>query len=322
MAYRNPFMDQFGLQIPILQAPISSVASLELVQAVGQAGAMGSLGLTEVPPDRCRDNIIALNDLAVPYFVNFVLRFGNKTIREVAAMRPPCITLSFGLDAALMTDIRQLGVRVGVMTGSAGGAAAALAAGADFLIAQGMEAGGHVQSSRPLRDVLAEVIGAAGQVPVVAAGGIATGTDIAAALAMGAQAVMLGTRYVATAESRAHADYKQALVAAQPVDRAYTNCFDIGWPYAMHGVLRNDTFLAWEAAGCPAAPDRPGEGDVIAREGATPIFRYSDTAPLRGAVGDVLSACLYAGKGVGGIDRIEPAGVMTRRLWAEVCQLM
>lgn len=322
MAYTNSFMEGFGLRIPILQAPISSVASLELVKAVGLAGGIGSLGLTEVPLDQCQQKIATLNALSLPYFVNFVLRFGTEAIREVAAMRPPCITLSFGLDPGLLADIRQTGVKVGVMIGSADGASAAVAMGADFLIAQGIEAGGHVQSSRPLAELLAEVIARAGQVPVVAAGGIATGRDIATALATGAQAVMLGTRYVATEESMAHAQYKRALVAAGSDDTVYTNCFDIGWPYAMHRVLRNETFRKWEAAGCPMAPDRPGEGDMIAQGSGAPILRYSDTPPLRDAVGTVLEACLYAGTGVDGIDRVEPAGALTKRLWAEARQLM
>ncbi len=322
MTYTNPFMAEFGLRIPILQAPISSVASLAMVQAVGQAGGMGSLAFTQTPLDQCLDKITALNALGVAYFVNYLLRFGTETILDVAAARPPCITLSWGLDAALIADIRRAGVRVGVMVGSADGASAAMAAGADFLIVQGIEAGGHVQSSRPLTDLLAEVIARAGHVPVVAAGGIATGRDIAAAMAIGAQAVMLGTRYIATDESHAHAQYKQALVAAGADDTVYTNCFDIGWPYAMHRVLRNDTFHRWEAAGCPAAPDRPGEGDVVAQVGGAPILRYSDTPPLRDAVGTVLAACLYAGTGVDGIDRVEPAGALTERLWAEARQLM
>lgn len=319
---RNDFMAMFGLTIPIVQAPISSIATLDLVQAVGRAGGLGSLAFTQLPLDLCLQNIAALNALEVPYFVNYLLRFGSHTVRQVAAARPPCITLSWGMDAPLIADIQTCGVRVGVMVGSAEGASAAVAAGADFLIVQGMEAGGHVQSSRPLHDLLAGVVARAGQVPVVAAGGIATGRDIAAALATGAQAVMLGTRFVATKESLGHQQYKLALVAAARSDTAYTNCFDIGWPYAMHGVLRNDTFRMWESAGCPAAPDRPGEGKVIARHGDTAIVRYSDTPPLRDAVGDVLAACLYAGAGVAGIDQIEPAGAVTERLWAEALRLM
>lgn len=322
MAYSNDFMAMFGLHVPILQAPIGSCATLDLVRAVGQAGGMGSLALTELPLAQCEQHITALNALHLPYFVNYVLRFGTETVRDVAAMQPPCITLSFGLDPVLITEIRRKGIKVGVMVGSVNGADAAVTAGADFLILQGMEAGGHVQASRPLTEMLAAVVALAGAVPVVAAGGIADGADFAAAMAAGAQAVMLGTRYLATAESLAHAQYKQALVGAVAGDRALTNCFDIGWPYAMHGVLRNETFELWEAAGCPTAPDRPNEGEIILRKGDATVVRYSDSPPMQGFVGDAMAACLYAGTGVDRIDRIEAAGPLTTRLWSEARTLM
>ena len=205
MSYSNDFMAMFELHVPILQGPIGPCATLDLVRAVGQAGGMGSLALTELPLEQCEQYIAALNALHVPYFVNYLLRFGTATVRDVAAMQPPCITLSWGLDPALIADVRRKGVKVGIMVGSVKGAGAAVSAGADFLILQGMEAVGHVQASRPLTDMLTAVVALAGAVPVVAAGGIAAGADIAAALAAGAQAVMLGTRYLATVESLAHA---------------------------------------------------------------------------------------------------------------------
>jgi hypothetical protein len=90
----------------------------------------------------------------------------------------------------------------------------------------------------------------------------------------------------------------------------------------MHGVLRNSTLEAWEAAGSPAAPNRPGEGDVIGHHGDVPIIRYSDTNPFAHATGDVLAACLYAGAGAPHIHSIEPAGALVSRLWAETRALI
>jgi NAD(P)H-dependent flavin oxidoreductase YrpB (nitropropane dioxygenase family) len=129
---------------------------------------------------------------------------------------------------------------------------------------------------------------------------------------------MLGTRFVATRESGAHPDYKAALVAARPEDTAFTNCFDVDWPHAMHRVLRNSTLVAWEAAGSPQPPHRPGEGEIVFWQGGSGLVRYCDTPPGTDAVGDPLAACLYAGTGVQDIDRIEDAGDLTSRLWAEV----
>ena len=318
MGYSNRFMQDMGLQIPILQAPVGAAAGPDLAEAVGAAGGMGSVPLTNMSLPEALAVVSRLKTRGVPFFVNFVLVFGDETIRAVAGARPPAITLSWGLDRALVADIRASGVRVGLQVGSQAGAEAALAAGADFLIAQGMEAGGHVQSSTPLAVLLPQVVDLAGTVPVVAAGGIATGAAIAAALNAGAQAVTMGTRFVATRESSAHDLYKQALVqAAGPETTALTNCFDGGWPYAMHRVLRNSTLTAWEAAGCPAAPHRPGEGDVLARAGGAEVRRYDDTPPFAGLLGQIEGACLYAGTGVGAITAIESAATLMARLWDE-----
>lgn len=319
MTGSNALMAMFGLTIPILQAPIGSMASPDLLRAVGRAGGMGSLAFTDMQPQAAVAQIELLAAFRCPYFVNFLMRFGAGCIREVAMARPPAITFSWGQDPGLMRVVKQQGVKLGVQIGAPGAVAAAIEAGADFLIAQGMEAGGHVQSSTALAACLAQVVKLAGDVPVIAAGGIATGHDIAWAMGQGAQGVMIGTRFVATVESRAHAVYKQALVEAGDEDTALTNCFDLGWPYAMHRVLRNTTLEAWEAAGCPAAPDRPGEGDVIAMDATGPLIRYMDRPPSDLAEGDIAAACLYAGMGVAAIDRIEGAEALTRWLWREAC---
>ena len=315
-------MRMFGLTVPILQAPIGGAAPPELVQAVSHAGAMGSLALTWTPFTEAADQIATLNATGLPYFTNFVLRFGTSGPRAALRHRPPCITLSWGCDAETIALAHELGIRVGVQVGSAAGAAAAIAAGADFVIAQGMEAGGHVQSTTPLARLLPAVLATAGQVPVVAAGGIASAGQIAACLKQGAQAVMMGTRFVATRESSAHPDYKQALVAAGSDDTSFTLCFDLTWPFALHRVLRNATLEAWEAAGHPAPPFRPGEGEVLFHQNGQPVLRYSDDTPHASAAGDVQGGSLYAGTGVGFIDKVEPAGAVVARLWAETLPLL
>ena len=188
------------------------------------------------------------------------------------------------------------------------------------MICQGIEAGGHVQSPPPLWDLLPRVVEAAGDVPVVASGGIGDGAGIARALARGAAGAMLGTRFVATQESRAHGDYKARLVRADAGEAALTVCFDGGWPYAAHRVLRNRTLDAWEAAGCPPAGHRPGEGDVTGHTASgEAIRRYEDTAPREGFTGDALEMALYAGTSCSVIHDLPPAAELVRRLWAE-CQ--
>jgi nitronate monooxygenase len=319
---RNRFMDWFGLSAPILQAPIGSYSCEALVTAVAQGGGMGSIAMTWTDPEKGLASAAVLRDRKVPFFFNFVLRFGTTHPARYIGAGLPAVTLSWGIDAELIARFKSGGTRVGVQVGSAAGANAAIDAGAEFIIVQGIEAGGHVQSSTPLAKLLGDTVAIAGTTPVVATGGIAAGEDIARAMKAGAQGVMMGTRFVASDESLAHPAYKQALVDATAEQTVYTNCFDIGWPYAMSRVLRNSTFEMWEAAGNPAAPYRPGEGDVVFRCGNDTLVRYCDTGPAVGAEGDLLAGCLYAGTGVGHITNVRPAAEIVTSLWDEARQLL
>jgi NAD(P)H-dependent flavin oxidoreductase YrpB (nitropropane dioxygenase family) len=158
-------------------------------------------------------------------------------------------------------------------------------------------------------------------VPVVAAGGIADGRGLAAVLALGAQAAWLGTRFVAAAEANTHDRYRERVVAATVTDTAYTGCFDGGWPDAPHRVLRNATVDAWEQAGRPAAPDRPGEGQVVARDGrGAEVVRYTDLMPWRDLDGDVEDMALYAGQSAGLVHEVRPAAEIVASLVREAEQ--
>ncbi len=314
---KNSFMNWFDLSVPILQAPIGGAATVSLAKAVGQAGGMGSLAMTWTEEAIGKSHIAALEASRVPFFLNFVLRFGTEGVRRFLRPGLPAITLSWGVDRKVIEMARGMGIKVGVQVGSSVGAMDAIAAGADFIIAQGLEAGGHVQSTTPLAQLLPRVLRVAGSTPVIAAGGIVRAEDIAAALRAGAHAVLMGTRFLASREADAHDFHKQAIVAAGAADWAFTNCFDVDWPHAMHGVLRNSTLEMWEAAGCPAPSHRPGEGEVVAYHGGVPIIRYCDTPPQSNATGDVGACCLYAGKGAQYIDDIAPAADIVKRLWAE-----
>jgi nitronate monooxygenase len=278
---------------------------------------MGSLAATWMTVEEGKTKIRELKSKSVPFFLNFVLHFDVSHALALADEGVPAVTFSWGCDRELIRALRERGIKVGVQTGSVEGAIAASEAGADFVIAQGIEAGGHVQSTTALASLLSGCVTALPGTPVVAAGGISTGKDIAGALNRGAAAVMMGTRYIASRECLAHESYKAALVQAKSDDTVFTNCFDIDWPYAMHRVLRNKTFTAWEAAGCPASPSRPGEGDVIGEIGGKPVVRYCDTPPGAGFEGSADEACLYAGTSVDGIETIEPAFDLTNRLWRD-----
>lgn len=309
-----------GQRLPIIQAPIGSAATGDLVTAVCKAGALGGLALTWDSPEAAAARVTAQRKAApgIPFFANFVLHFPCAALDAALAAGVPVVTFSWGVDAARIARAQRAGAKVGVQIGNVEGAARAVEAGADFLIAQGVEAGGHVQSTTPLAILLPRVLAVAGDRPVIATGGIASSAAILPVIAAGAAGAMLGTRFLATHEAGAHPDYKAALVAARSEDTAFTNCFDIDWPHAMHRVLRNTTFTAWEAAGSPPPPRRPGEGEIVFRQNGADLVRYCDTPPGREATGDPLGACLYAGTSVADIDRVEGAANLVTRLGAEV----
>ena len=317
MLFRS--LDLTGQTIPIMQAPIGSAAAIELAAAVSRAGALGGVGLSWSDPEAARAIVKSMQAGADghPVYGNFVLHFPCEGFDAALDAGLALVTLSFGVDAARVARAHRAGARVGIQVGSGAGVRMALDAGADFLIAQGVEAGGHIQSTTQGSDLLSAVLAEVGAVPVIAAGGIATPDGIARAIAAGAAGAVMGTRFIATTEAGFHDAYKAALVTASGKDTVLTNCFDLGWPYAMHRVLRNDTFTAWEAAGCPQSPNRPGEGDVVFRNGIEDVHRYSDIPPLPDAVGSPQSASLYAGMGVGDIQSVEPAGQLVARLWDE-----
>ena len=323
---RSPLCELLGLRYPILQAPTGSVAGPELAAAVSAAGGLGGMGLTWTEPETAADYVRHVRAAApggAPFQVNFALHFPPRALDAALEAGAPVVTFSWGDPSPFIARVRAAGARFGVQVTSAAGARrAALDLGADFVICQGVESGGHVQGTAPLWELLPQVVAAAADAgtPVVAAGGIADGAGISRALSLGASGAMLGTRFVATRESRAHPDYKAALLAARAGDTTLTLCFDGGWPQAAHRVLRNATLDAWEAHGSPthAAGARPGEGDVVAHaSGGEAILRYEDTAPRVGMTGNIAEMCLYAGTGVGAITDLPSAAEVVARLAAE-----
>jgi nitronate monooxygenase len=313
-------LSSFGMDVPIVQAGFGASTSVRLAAAVSNAGGMGAIGALNA--QNAKDRVTALAAATKrSFFVNMILQQFPTNPPNIL---PICldagariIQFSWGLPSAEgVRVIRAAGARFGVQIASREAARAALDGDADFLICQGTEAGGHVQAHRGLYEILPTVLEVARDRPVLAAGGIADGAGIYKALAAGASGAVLGTRFVATRESDAHDDYKKALTGAKGSNTSLTLCFQNGW-LAQHRVLRNSTFVAWEAAGCPQAGTRPGEGDVIFTRGdGRPIHRYDNNAPLVGCQGRVLEASLYAGKGADAITDLPPAADLIQRLWA------
>jgi len=313
--------DLLGLRCPICQAPTGSIAGPELAAAVSGAGALGAMALTWASPEVAAEQVRLVRQATdAPFQVNYALYKPPVSLAAALEAGAPVVTFSWGDPAPFVDRVGAAGARLGIQVANAAGARRARDLGADFLICQGIEAGGHVQSTTPLEDLLPRVLDVANGLPVIASGGIGDGAGIAKALALGADGAMLGTRFVATRESRAHPAYKERLTQATTGETALTVCFDGSWPYAAHRVLRNETLEGWEASGCPPAGQRPGEGETVGQTASgEPILRYDDTAPRQGMGGDVLDMALYAGTSSAVIRDIPGGAALVARLWEE-CQ--
>jgi nitronate monooxygenase/enoyl-[acyl-carrier protein] reductase II len=317
---RTPLCERLGIDVPIVQAPIGSAATTELVAAAANAGGLGMLAVTWRGPEQARRDIGAVRRLTGRSFaVNLVLDFPvADTLSVCLAEGVPIVSTFWGGPEQVAPQIHRAGALHMHTVGSVAEAVDAAACGVDIIVAQGWEAGGHVRGTTATMALVPAVVDAVHPVPVMAAGGIADGRGVAAALALGAQGVWLGTRFLATTEAFTHDVYRQHLLDAAAEDTVYTRCFDGGWPHAAHRAVRNSTLQRWEHAGSPAAPRRPGEGDVVAvdAEGGA-HHRYEDLMPLPGMTGDLADMALYAGQSVQLVQDIRPAAQALRDIAAE-----
>lgn len=307
----------FNLKYPFFQA---APGGEKLAIAIANAGGMGCIQFTWTSPDDAYATTKRLNEATNGnYYANYVLHFKPESLDKALEAGCKNFQFSWGIPGEdIVSKIRDVGGKFGVQVSSKQNAEKALKLGPDFLICQGLEAGGHIQATRYLRDAFAGVLEAAGSVPVLVAGGISTGEDIRKAINYGAAGVVMGTRIIATKEGEHPDFYLQKLVDADEHDTVYTNCYTHGGWNAMHRVLRNSTFLNWEAAGCPQVGEKPGEGEVVAKgESGYDIIRYSGHEPIKGVTGDLEAMCMYAGEGVKNIHDIPSAGDLIERLWKE-----
>jgi NAD(P)H-dependent flavin oxidoreductase YrpB (nitropropane dioxygenase family) len=239
--------------------------------------------------------------------VNFLVPFVDLGAVEAAASRARVVELFYGEpDPGLVARIHQGGALASWQVGSADEGLAAADAGCDLVIAQGIEAGGHMRGELPLLTLLDQILERVG-VPVVAAGGIGTASMVATVLAAGAAAVRIGTRFVASDESGAHPTYIDALRVARAADTVVTTAFSVGWPDAPHRVLRSCV----EAAA--ALPDA-----VVGEEhlGTTvvPVGRFTPPPPGRTFTGAIEAMALYAGLSVDAVQRTQPAAEIIAEL--------
>ena len=323
---RTAICDMLGIEIPIILAPIGGAVGPRMVAAVSNAGGLGTIPLWRADIDTLRNQIRDIKSLTnKPFAVNLNLDFPQEERLEACLQeRVPIISFFWGDPAKLVSRAKASGAIVMQTVGTAKEARTAVLNGADIVVAQGWEAGGHVWGTVATMALLPAVVDAAGSVPVVAAGGIADGRGLAAALALGASGVWIGTRFLASAEATIHPHYRERLFNASERDTVYLkNLFDIGWPNAPHRVLRNKTVTDWEAAGRPETGKRPGEGDVVAiSKSLGQIVRYRCCTPAKDTEGDIESLSLWAGQGVGLVNKLQPAAEIVHEIHAEATEIL
>ncbi|KAL6646054.1 hypothetical protein ACP70R_017662 [Stipagrostis hirtigluma subsp. patula] len=319
-----------GFDHGIVQAPLGpDISGPDLAAAVANAGGIGLVRLPDWPaPDHVRELIRKTRSLtARPFGAAIVLAFPHEeNLRVVLEERVAVLQVYWGeFPRERVEEAHRAGVKVLHQTvGSVEEAVKAKEAGVDGIIVQGREAGGHVIGQEGLIPLLPRVVDVVSDsgVPVIAAGGIVDGRGYVAALALGAQGVCLGTRFLATEESFAHPRYKQKLIEMNHTD--YTNVFGRArWPSAPHRVLETPFYAEWKnLPDHETEENQPIIGHSIIHGVNKDIRRFAGTVPNATATGDIDSMVMYAGQGAGLITEIIPASEVVKRLVAEAKHIM
>ena len=306
--------DLLGCDVPVLLAGMGGVAHWDLAAAVANAGGYGMLGMVREPVSLIRQEVTALRAATSrPFAVNVIPSATESGLLEAQIsccleLAVPAFTFFWDVVPRVVERVKQAGAQVLHQVGTVEAARIAEAAGADVLIAQGVEAGGHVHGRRPTFDLTAGILEQTA-LPVVASGGLGTGADLARALQMGAAGIQCGTAFLATEESFAHPYHKGRVVLAGAGDTVLTDVFVLNWPKgAAVRVLQNSVTRALDGAYLGHDPDLlPRE--TIAWDNGQPLLRFSTDSPMRGTTGDLAAMALYAGEGVAGVRSIVPAAV-------------
>jgi len=321
----TPTCTRLGITRPIVQVPVTSRP--EVIAAVSNAGGLGVLQATWLGPET-GETLAAIRELTDrPFAANYVIsQMGpdeHAALDRVLESGVPLISTFWGDPAPLVPRIHEAGALALHTVASAEEARRVVDAGVDVVVAQGVEAGGHVWGEVSTLALVPAVVDAVPDTPLIAAGGIADGRGLAAVLALGAGAAWVGTRFVLSEENRLHPDHRARLLAARETDTIHTSLFDIGWPDAPHRALVNETVEAWIAAGSPEPGRRPGEGDVLGHDAnGDPVVRYSTVDPNGGTTGNVTAMCLYAGQGIGLVNEEKSVAAIIDAMTAEAAAIL
>lgn len=320
MAITTPLTRLLGITHPIILAPMGGVAGGKLAAAVSRAGGLGIISGGYGNPkagyggrDFMDEQLRAAGNtpIGVGYITWSLARFPDL-FDQVMEHAPKAFFLSFGDEKPFAPRIKAAGVTLICQVQDLDGARRALDAGADIIVAQGTEAGGHGKSGRTTLTLTPAVVDIAGSVPVVAAGGLSDGRGLAAALMLGASGILVGTRFWASPEALGSDNAKQLLVTASGDDTLRTRIFDIirelDWPEGYSGrAIANDFSRRWHGNESELSENLKREA-----EGYWAAARAGDTS----------KAVVFAGEGIDLIHDIKPAGEIVRRIATEAEKLL
>ncbi len=305
---QTPICDLLGIQLPIFQAGMSSYTTPELVAAVSIAGGLGIIGGLSRGPDELREEIRKVRELTSrPFGVNHVVsQLDPDSIDVTIELRVPVLSLAWGRAGEIVHRAHDAGMKVIHQVNTPEEAGRAAADGADVIVAQGGEGGGHVGAMSTLA-LVPQVVDVVNGVPVLAAGGIADGRGLAAVLMLGAQGALIGTRFLATPEARGHGHSKDVILNALGSQTVASKFFDdvlgLRWPGALVRSIRNPLLDRWA--------QRQQDWALAADQ-----IRPSLEAAL--AAGDFV----LAGESAGLIHDIVPAGELVARIAREAEALL
>ena len=296
-----------GIQHPILLAPMGSAAGGRLAAAVTNAGGLGLVGSGYADADAIRRELTEAGNTRVGIgFILWALEKNPSALDVALDAKPAAVMLSFGDPTPFTGRIRDAGCKIICQVQTLAQAKEAAAAGADVIIAQGRDAGGHSAMKRGTMGLVPAAVDAVAPIPVVAAGGIADGRGLAAALALGAAGVSMGTRFTASRESLWHQAMKAKTLAAGGDQTEQTRVFDVvrgaPWPTIYPGrALKNAFSERWN-----------GHEDALAADQKRQEEAYLATAP-----NDFATRVVWAGEGVDLVKDIPTASEIIERIIAQ-----
>jgi nitronate monooxygenase len=307
MAIATALTKLLGIQAPIIGAPMGAVAGGKLASAITRAGGLGLLGPGYFGPDWIEREFAAAGNTPVGIgFITWHLQKNPDRLEAALAHKPPVVMFSFGDLSTILPKVKATGAKCFAQVQTVKDAIQAANAGADVIVAQGSEAGGH-GAHRGGFALLPAVIDAVAPVPVIAAGGVADGRGLAAALMFGAAGALVGTRFFASQEALGPDAVKQRLVEGKGDDTVRTTIFDIvrkvDWPKPWDGrALANDLTRQWHGR----------EGD-LSQQVEAENARYLAAAQKN----DPATIVVWASEAVDLINRIEPADAILQRMVGE-----